>query len=154
MHTSEYLDKLEKIIRDINMKLSNTGSGESGHDLNPVKEILKLFFSIFLDIIKAPLIIVTRFVKNEFIKSMKKDAQLYAVVMGLMGVLFVFFSVLWLFVSVAAGIYFYDIGYSVFISVIFSIVFQFVSFIFIALIIYILSRKIKSLKMMKSLSKL
>ncbi len=101
---------------------------------------------------KSPFKIIAKYLKNEIIAAIKKDAKLYAIIMGLMGVLFVFFSVLWLFISVAIGVYFNEKGHSILMSIIYSIGFQLISFVFIGAIAFIASKKIKSLKMLKKLS--
>ena len=74
--------------------------------------------------------------------------------MGIMGVLFVFFSVIWLFISVAVGVYYYDKGHTLLISIIYSIGFQLISFIIMSLIAFIASKKLKSLKFLKRFKKI
>jgi ABC-type transport system involved in multi-copper enzyme maturation permease subunit len=71
--------------------------------------------------------------------------------MGIMGVLFVFFSVIWLFISVAVGVYFYENGNSILISIVYSILFQLISFILVSLIALLASKKTESLKMLNNI---
>ena len=101
---------------------------------------------------KAPFKIVAKYLRDEIIIAVKKDAKLYALILGIMGVLFVFFSVIWLFISVAIGVYFYEQGHSILISIIYSIGFQIVSFILIGLIGLISSKRLKSFKILKKLA--
>ena len=83
----------------------------------------------------------------------KKDAKIYAFILGIMGVLFIFFSVMWLFVSVAVGVYFYDNGQSILFSIIYSIAFQLISFILLAALALFASQKLNTLKVLKQLNK-
>ena len=73
--------------------------------------------------------------------------------MTLMGVMFVFFSVLWLFISVAVGVYFYNKGIPVLTSILYSVAFQLVSFFLIAIVTFISIKSIKSLKLLVEISK-
>ena len=106
----------------------------------------------FLNILKAPFRIIAKYLKKEIIATIKKDAKLLAFIMGILGVLLVFFSVLWLFISIAVGVYFQEQGHSILVSIVYSIVFQLICFIFLGFIAFISSKKIKSLKMLKNLS--
>ncbi len=150
MRSQEIFDKIEKII-DNKVDGSDKAKTESGK--NVVEDIAYLTLQFFLNIIKTPFNIVARYFKDDIITSIKKDARLYAFIMGIMGVLFVFFSVIWLFISVAIGVYFYEQGYSILISIIYSILFQIVSFILVSLIAFLALKKLKSLKMMKKIGK-
>ena len=150
MKSQEILDKIEKIIDN---KVDGSDKTKTDSDKNVVENIAYLTLQFFLSVIKTPFNVVAKFLKDEVITSIKKDARLYAFVMGIMGVLFVFFSVIWLFIAVAVGVYFYEQGYSILISIIYSILFQIVSFILVSLIAFLASKKLKSLKMMKKISK-
>ena len=150
MKSQEILDKIEKIIDN---KVDDSDKAKTDSDKNIVEDIAYLTLQFFLNVVKTPFNIVAKFLKDEIITSIKKDARLYAFVMGIMGVLFVFFSVIWLFISVAVGVYFYEQGYSILISIIYSILFQIMSFILVSLIAFLASKKLKSLKMMKKISK-
>ncbi|MRT93044.1 hypothetical protein [Ancylomarina sp. 16SWW S1-10-2] len=141
-----------KINKSDGSKTEKNTDSETDSDKNGFKEITYLVIRLFLNVLKSPFKIFAKYLRDEFIIAIKKDAQLYALIMGIMGVLFVVFSVLWLSISVAVGVYFYEHGYSILISIIYSIGFQIVSFILIGLIAYISSKKLKSLKMMKKLA--
>lgn len=155
MDTLEILDKIEDIIKnnDLNSAENDTEAG-SEHKKSPLKEFMNLILSFLFNILRTPFKLVAKYVTTEIIKAIKKDSKLYAFIMGLMGVMFVFFSVLWLFISVAVGIYFYDKGNSILISVVYSIIFQIVSFSLVGTIAFIASKNIKSLKMFKEISEL
>jgi len=150
------LDDYIKKIDVITEKLSETSSSAENEDSKTgvFREYLGLLFSVIIDIVKVPLKLLTNFLKKELIVAIKKDAKLYAVIMGIMGVLFVFFTVMWLFISVAVGVYFYEKGETILISVLYSILFQFGSIIVVSLIAYFASKKIKSLKMLKNIDNL
>lgn len=149
----DILDTLNKIEGIITNKVADATENKKVDDkgsamLTTTKEIIILFISFLKDIFKIPMKIVTKFLINEIVAAAKKDAKNYALIMGLMGVLVVFFSVLWLFISVAVAAYFYDKGNVIFISIMYSLGFQLISFIIISLIVYIISRRIKSLRLM------
>lgn len=154
MEVLEILDRIEAIIKDQNKQSvessQHSGSEEKTKESN-IKTVTNLLLSFLLSILKAPFQLIAKYLKNEIITTVKKDARLYALVMGLMGVMFVFFVVLWLFISVAVGVYFYESGNTILVAIIYSIGFQLISFIFVALIAFFASRNIKSLKMLKSM---
>lgn len=158
METKEILNRIENIINDSinksdNSKIENETDNKNKYAKSEFKNILYLLMQLFLNTLKAPFKIVAKYLRDEIIIAVKNDAKIYMLIMGIMGVLFVFFSVIWLFISVAVGVYFYDNGYTILISIIYSVGFQLISFILISLIALIASKKLKSLKVMKKLNK-
>ncbi len=158
MKSKEIFNRIENIInnnvnKSDNAKIDNEAENETKYDKNEFKDILYLLMQLFLNILKAPFKIVAKYLRDEIIIAVKKDAKIYMLIMGIMGVLFVIFSVIWLFISVAVGIYCYDKGHTILISIIYSIGFQLVSFILISLIALIASKKLNSLKVLKKLNK-
>jgi hypothetical protein len=158
MKSKEIFDRIENIINDNvnksdNSKTEDKTENEKKYAKTEFKDILYLLMLLFLDILKAPFKIVAKYLRDEIITAIKNDAKIFMLIMLIMGVLFVFYSVIWLFISIAVGVYFYDKGYTILISIIFSIGFQLVSIVLISLIALIASRKLKSLKMMKKLNK-
>ena len=153
MKSKEILDRIEKIL---NNKIDDSDEtkidSENNSDKKIISDIIYLALQFFLNILKAPFNIIAKYLRDEVIISVKKDAKLYVLIMGIMGVLFVFFSVIWLFISVAIGVYFYEQGHSILLSIIYSIGFQIVSFILISIIALIASKKLKTLKMLKKLN--
>lgn len=153
MEILEILDRIEDIVENQNYDTANNNEEtEKGASVKKtsVKDVTHLLLSFLLGILKAPFQLIAKYLKNEIISTIKKDARLYALVMGLMGVMFVFFVVLWLFVSVIVGVYFYESGKSVFISIGYSIGFQLISFAIVGLIAFVASKNIKSLKLLKN----
>jgi len=152
MEIIEILDKIENIIKTENSELvteEEKSDKQTAENKDSAKDIMYLVLHFFLNIIKAPFDLIAKYLKNEIINAIKKDTKLYALIMGIMGVMFVFFSVLWLFISVAIGVYYFENGKSILISIMYSIGFQLVSFIIVGLIAFIASTQIKSLKMLK-----
>ena len=156
MKSEEIFNRIESILND---KMNHSGNPETEPGTenrsakNEIKDIAYLLMQLALNILKAPFKIAAKYFINEIVDAAKNDARLYMLLMGIMGVLFVFFSVMWLFVSVAVGVYFYDKGNTIFVSTIYSIGFQLISFILIALIALFASKKLKSLKVLKKLNK-
>ena len=152
MESKEIIDRIESLISSkINEADEIKKESENDSYKSIISDIKYLALQFFVNILKAPFKILTKYLWLKIIVSIKNDAKLYALIIGIMIVLFVFFSVLWLFVSIAVGVYFLEHGHSMLISVIYSIVFQIISFISIGLIAYIASQKIKSLSMLKKL---
>jgi len=158
MESKEIFNRIEHIINDNINKTDNSKNEEEIKNKNNdgktgYRKILYLLIQLFLNILKAPFKIVAKYLKNEIIAAVKKDAKIYMLIMGIMGILFVFFSVIWLFISVAVGAYCYNTGHTILMSIIYSIGFQIISFVLIALIAFIASRQLTSLKVIKKLNK-
>ena len=152
MKSIKILDKIENLINSEINKLDETKTeSENNSDKDIIKNIIYLALQFFLNIIKTPFKIIAKYLRDEIITAVKKDAKLYALIMGIMGVLFVFFSVLWFFISIAVGVYFFEQGHSLLLSIIYSIGFQIISFILIGLIALVASKKLKSLKKLRKL---
>ena len=155
MKSKELFNRIEKIIdTEVNQpkSLTSEDSEQSAKKKNRFKEIGYLSLQVLVNILKAPFKIIAKYLRDEIILAVKKDAKIYALIMGIMGMLFVFFSVMWLFISVAVGVYFFENGHSVLMSTIFSILFQIISFILIALIAVFASQKLKTLKLLNKLN--
>ena len=118
----DIFNRIEEIMDKCDSsKAEKETDAENNSDKNRFKEIIYLVLHVFLNVLKAPFKIVAKYLKDEIIIAVKKDAKIYALILGIMGVLFVFFSVIWLFISVAIGVYFYDQGHSILISIIYSV---------------------------------
>ena len=150
MKTSEIIDRLEDAI---DSKITNTEISELEKGEIIPKDVFYLSIQFILNIVKNPFEFISKYLKEEIIPYIKKDAGLYMLIMSIVVVLFVFFSVIWLFVSIAVGAYFYEHGNTLFISIIYSIIFQIVSSITALLIIYVASKNLESLKILKKFSK-
>lgn len=156
MESKEIFNKIEDIINNKTDKSDMDKTeidSENKSDKNGIKEIIYLLLQIVLNILNAPFKIVAKYLRNEIVEAVKKDAKLYALIMGIMGVLFVVFSVIWLFISIAVGVYFYEQEHSILISIVYSIIFQLISFVAISLIALIASKNLKSLRILKSINK-
>jgi len=154
MNFDDYMNRIEKMVRNINQPSFSNESEKNNSTNDSLKELVSLLITFFMDIIKFPLKVIANIIRKEIIYTIRKDAKLYALIMGLMVVLFIFFSVLWLFVSTAVGVYFYENGSSILKSIMYSVLFQMVSFIILGTVAYIASGKIESLKMLKKLDSL
>ncbi len=153
MEVLEILDKIEDIIENQSHETAKDDKNQeegTQEKKSSVKDVTNLLLSFLLSILKAPFQLVAKYLKNEIISTIKKDARLYALIMGLMGVMFVFFVVLWLFISVIVGVYFYESGKSILISISYSIGFQIISFAIVGIIAFSASKKVKSLKLLKN----
>ncbi len=149
----EVLDKIEKIVKNEKTNEEKTEL-ENQSDSRTTKDIIYLIIDFFLNTLKTPFKIIAKYLRNEIITAVKKDAKLYAIIMGIMGVLFVFFSVIWLFLSIAVGAYFYEKGNSLLISVLYSISFQFISFVLVSIIAVIAYKKTESLKILNNIKEM
>ena len=115
----------------------------------PFKDIFNLIISFFMSVVKAPFQLIHVYIKNEIVAVIKKEVKLYFVLICLMGVLLTIFIVFWVLISLAVGIYFQEQGFSNFNSILLAIAFQLVSFSLVTFIFFKVSRKIKSLRMLK-----
>jgi hypothetical protein len=149
MELTEILDRLERLLTVESDRLKNDkeDAGYAGF----VKEALILVFQLLITLLKTPFRFVAGYVKNEVFYAVKRDSRLMAVIAVMLLVLLVFFVVFWMSLSVAAGVYFYEKGNTLFVSVLYSLVFQFISSIITALIAYFSFRKLKSFKVYKSI---
>lgn len=149
MELTEILDRLENLLNAERDRLKNDkeDAGSEGF----VKEALILVFQFLIAVLKTPFRFVAGFVKNEVFYAVKRDSRLMAVIAVMLMMLLIFFVVFWFSLSVAAGVYFYEKGNTLFVSVLYSLVFQFVSSIITALIAYFSFRKLKLFKVYRSI---
>jgi hypothetical protein len=155
MTSKEILSRIEEIItRQVNSFHSDERQENNSIDQERgvFREIIFLAIQFVVNIVKAPFKIGAKYLRDELIIAIKNDGKLYSVIMGIMGVLFVFFSVLWLFVAVAVGVYFFQSGSSMLSAILYSIVFQIISFVLVSLVVLLLSKKLKSFKMLAQLN--
>ncbi len=150
MEIDEILNKIESIVNDKTLNFSDNKSEKQTNN-NSAKEMFYLILRFILSVIKAPFTLIAKYLKNEIVHAVKKDAKLYTLIIGMMGMLFIFFTVLWLFISVAVGVYYFENGNSIFVSALYSIAFQLTISIIVGIAAFILSTRIKSLNMLKQL---
>lgn len=160
--------KLETFVSDAMSDKSNTSKSTSNTSSNmdtesqneeqqsnekakvsPFKQIFNLIVSFFMSVIKAPFQLLHVYIKNEIIALIRKELKLYFIVMCLLGVLFTIFIVFYVLISLAVGFYFQELGFTNFESILLSVLFQIVMFIVVGFIFFKVSRKIRSLKMIR-----
>ena len=160
MRQFEILNEIEYILK----KLFNPNSSEINADIDensenenlkesrkkgPVKAIFDLIVSFFMSVINSPFQLIHEFIKKEIIALIRKEIKLYFWVIVLLGVLFTIFIVFWVLISFAIGVYYREEGASLLTSILYVIAFQFITFTIISIIVYRISRKIKSLKFLR-----
>ena len=118
---------------------------------NTLKSILRSVLDYIVSIIKLPFTVFAKFFTREIIKAIKKDIKTYIFLTILLFCMVIIASFIWLFLSIALGVYFYEIGNSILISIGYSLLFQLISFIIIGLTLYLTSKKLRSLKLIKSI---
>ncbi len=142
------LNKIEKIIKKKWKKsLNNTDTSL----YNPNKEISYLVAEFLLKSVKKPLKFFENKIKNKVIASIKKDAKLYVLIVAAFMFVFVVLFVLWVFIAVAVGVYFKEQGNTYFISILYSILFQFFTIPIVGFIAYRLFKNLQSVKMIKEI---
>ncbi len=156
MKSKEVFNKIESIINDNVNKSGNSNNAdrienEDNDGKNEFKEILYLLMQLLINILKAPFKIVAKYLRDEIIIAAKNDAKIYMVIVVIMGILFVFFSLIWLFVSFAVAVYFYYEGNTILTSIVYSVGFQLIAFVLVSLVGIIVSKKLKSLKVLNKL---
>ncbi len=153
MKSNEIIERIEKLIDNkIHESDEVKTEKESKSNKSIIGDIKYLVLQFFINILKAPFRITANILWQKLITTIKNDAKLYALIMAVMVALFVFLSVLWLFISIAVGVYFFEKGHSMSISIIYSIGFQILSIITISLIAYLASKNIKSLALITKLT--
>ena len=153
MKSKEILERIENLINNrVNKSEGSKTESEDNPDNNTIKKIGYLTVQLVLNILRTPFKVIAKYLRDEIVTAIKKDIKIYALIIGIMVVLFVFFSVLWLFISIAVGVSFFEQGHSLLLSIIYSIAFQIISLIAVSLIAVVASRKLKSLKMLKKVN--
>lgn len=154
MKTEKLLEKIEELIKESDSSgMKNDESTVNQNSSNNVfARITLMITSFFLDVLRSPFKILASYLKNELIDAVKKDAILYALMGFLMGVLFIFFSVLWLTISIFIGVYYFNIGESILNSILYSLGYQSLFFVLISLIAFIAMKNINSIKVLRKLS--
>ena len=154
MEVIQILNRIEEILKnkDLENSFREEKEDESISSSNSIKEIIYLILSFILKIFKLPFKLIGEYIKEEIATSIKKDARIVAMIVGISGAIFLFLSVLWLFLAIAVGAYFQEQGETLFVSVIYSIGFQVLSIILAATLAIFASKRIKSLQLLKNIS--
>jgi len=140
--------KSEEITNAINSLIN-----EDPKEVKSKDDFIYSALQILLSIIKTPFVYLSTILKKEVLKAIKKDLKMLVIIGGVFAALMLFLLVLWFSVSLLIGAYFYDNGYSLFSSVLFSIAFQIACILLVSLIAYIASKQLKSAKVLKKVSK-
>ncbi len=118
---------------------------------NTLKGIMRSVLDYIVSIIKLPFTVFAKFFTREIIKAIKKDIKTYAFLTFLLFCMFIITLFIRLFLSIALGVYFYELGNTMLKSIGYSLLFQMISFIIIGLTLYLTSKKLRSLKLIKSI---
>lgn len=118
---------------------------------NTLKSIMLSVLDYIINIVKLPFTIFAKFFTREIIKAIKKDAKTYVFLFWLLVSLVIIASVIWLFIAVAIGVYYYDKGNTILVSLGYSLIFQLFSFIIFSIILYFTSTKLRSIKLIRSI---
>ncbi len=121
---------------------------------NTLKSNMLSVLDYIINIIKLPFTVFAKFFTREIIRALKKDAKTIIFLGWLLVSLVVIASIMWLFLAVALGVYFYENGNTILISIGYSIMFQFVSFLIFGIILYFTSKKLRSVRLVKSILRL
>ncbi len=148
MDTNEILNRLEKMIE--NDEANEEPSVKDTKDLS-AKELVFIVIRLVVDVLKKPINFLSKYFSKRMLYVLLKDAKIFAFLMAVMVVLFVFFAILWLSISVWVGAYFYENGTALSLSIMYSIFFQIGSFLLVSFVAYFASKRIKSLNLLKKL---
>ena len=118
---------------------------------NTLKGIMSSVLEYIVTIIKLPFKVFAKFFTREIIKAVKKDIKTYVFLTMLLFCMAILASFIWLFIAVAVGIYFYELGNTMLLSIGYSLLFQLISMMVLGLILYFTSKKLRSLKLIKSI---
>ena len=121
---------------------------------NTLKSIMLSVLDYIINIIKLPFTVFAKFFTREIIRALKKDAKTIVFLVWLLVSLVVIASVMWLFLAVALGVYFYENGDTMLVSIGYSLVFQFIGFLIFGITLYFTSKRLRSVKLVKSILRL
>ena len=121
---------------------------------NTLKSIMLSVLDYIINIIKLPFTVFAKFFTREIIRALKKDAKTIVFLVWLLVSLVVIASVMWLFLAVALGVYFYENGNTILVSIGYSLVFQFIGFLIFGITLYFTSKRLRSVKLVKSILRL
>jgi len=120
---------------------------------NTLKSIMLSVLDYIINIVKLPFTIFAKFFTIEIIKAIKKDIKTFVFSLLLIVSLLIISSIIWLFIAIAVGVYFYDKGNTIIVSIGYSLIFQSISLFLFGLTLYLTSKKLRSLKLIKSILK-
>ncbi len=102
-------------------------------------------------LLRMPFRMLFRYFRRELTEALKKDLRIYLLILLILGMVIVFFVILWLSVAVAVGVWFYTRGTPLFLSVLYSILFQVVVILLALLATWIISRRRRTGKLLREL---
>ncbi|MGC9150791.1 MAG: hypothetical protein ACP5F6_03390 [Microbacter sp.] len=162
MKLSELINQLEMLF--LTTESTTTKEKESPHTeendtdqmhtsvKDRIKKALSLLFTFLVDLIKMPFLWFFNYFKEEVVTAIKKDIRTMLGMAAIMSILYLFLLILWFSVSVFVGVLFYEKGFSIISSIFFSIVFQLIIIILLSIVLYSLSKKQHTRKMLKKLA--
>ena len=159
MKQVKILSEIEKILKE-NLTFGTSenetdteevseGKVKKSRKKGPVKAIVNLLISFFVSVIKSPFELIHLYIKQEIVSIIRKELKSYFLLILLFGLLFTIFIVFWVLISLAFGVYFLDNGASLLDSVLYVAGIQSILFTIVSFIIYNVSKKIKSLKLLR-----
>ena len=106
------------------------------------------------DLLSFPVRLLLKYFRRELSAAVRHDLRIYMLLAGIAGMMFIFVVVLWLTLSIAVGVFFYEKGFTLLIAVLFSLAFQVVVILLALLTARIASHRRKTLKLVKELKDL
>ena len=106
-------------------------------------------WNFMTSILGFPFRLLLKYLRRELTSAVKHDMKIYFLLAGIAGMMFIFVVILWLTVALAVGSYFYEKGYSFFVSVLFSLAFQGIVILLWLLVARIAAGKRKTAQMIR-----
>jgi Flp pilus assembly protein TadB len=106
-------------------------------------------WNFLTSILGFPFRLLLKYLRRELTSTIKHDMKIYFLLAGIAGMMFIFVVILWLTVALAVGSYFYEKGYSFFVSVLFSLAFQGIVILLWMLVARIAAGKRKTAQMIR-----
>jgi len=126
-------DNAEKMSRD------NAGDIHSG------------LWKWLTDLLSFPVRLLIKYFRRELTAALRHDLKIYMLMAGIAGMMFIFVVTLWLTLSIAVGVFFYEKGFTLLQSVLFSLAFQFVVILLSLLTARIACRRRRTARLLKEL---
>ncbi len=103
------------------------------------------------DLLSFPVRLLIKYFRRELTSALRHDLKIYMLMAGIAGMMFIFVVILWLTLSIAVGVFFYEKGFTLLQSVLFSLAFQFVVILLSLLTAHIACRRRRTARLLKEL---
>lgn len=146
----EILKKIDKILKDKDDFSSVTELEKGGEK---AKSTFYKLFGLFKKIFNFQYSVIANYLREELKIALKNDLKLVVIIIGFLALITVIFAVFWLFISLAITAYFYESGYGILNSLLYTMGIHLLVIIVLSIGIYISSQNFEIYKVYKKIKK-